>query len=166
MASAATAGPLFAQTIAQDTHISSEPSIAPSTSADKKIKIPRDSSHDDTISLDDSEDEEDKASISSSILDYHQPRRPHHQHPPIPDLRFEQSYLASIKSADGVWWKIALITVKDQMLLPLLQGFGFNLVVFGWRRWNRGVRFAGSGVGARVRRWWWGVNNWGVPVEK
>ena len=22
---------------------------------------------------------------------------------------------------------------------------------------------AGQGVGAKVRRWWWGVNNWEVP---
>ena len=23
----------------------------------------------------------------------------------------------------------------------------------------------GEGVGARVRRWWWGVNNWTLPEE-
>ncbi|CUS11394.1 unnamed protein product, partial [Tuber aestivum] len=33
--------------------------------------------------------------------------------PPIPDLRFEQSYLAGIAAADGVWWKVLLITVRD-----------------------------------------------------
>ncbi|RPB11438.1 DUF1770-domain-containing protein, partial [Morchella conica CCBAS932] len=80
--------------------------------------------------------------------------------PTLPDLRFEQSYLASIAAAEGVWWKIALITLKDQCLMPLLQGVGYNLFVMGFRVWNRGAKFAGAGVGARVRRWWWGVNNW------
>ena len=67
--------------------------------------------------------------------------------PPLPDLRFELSYLASIAPAKGVWWKIGLITAKDQVLLPLLQGLAFNLVLFGWRWWNRSVKFRGAGLG-------------------
>lgn len=35
--------------------------------------------------------------------------------PPLPDLRFEQSYLASLKDAD-TWGRIAWITVRDQVL--------------------------------------------------
>jgi len=35
--------------------------------------------------------------------------------------------------------------------------------VFGWRAWNQETKFAGAGVGARVRRWWWDVNGWRVP---
>ena len=101
------------------------------------------------IEEEDNDDADERASISSSILDYypsssHRRRRPL---PPVPDLRFEQSYLGSIAPANGVWWKIALITAKDQMLMPLLQGLGFNLVVVGWRSWNRGVRFHGAGLG-------------------
>lgn len=34
--------------------------------------------------------------------------------PPLPDLRFEQSYLASIKDVDSPW-KVAFITVRDQV---------------------------------------------------
>lgn len=34
--------------------------------------------------------------------------------PPLPDLRFEQSYLRSISGAD-TWWKVALITARDQV---------------------------------------------------
>ena len=34
--------------------------------------------------------------------------------PPLPDLRFEQSYLASIKSAE-TWWAIAWITGRDHV---------------------------------------------------
>lgn len=46
------------------------------------------------------------------------PRRPHHL-PPMPDLRFEQSYLHSIRNAD-TWWKVVWITVRDQVCF-----FGF-----------------------------------------
>ena len=41
-------------------------------------------------------------------------KRPVKHFPPIPDLRFEQSYLQSISKAD-TWWQVALITVKDQV---------------------------------------------------
>lgn len=34
--------------------------------------------------------------------------------PPIPDLRFEQSYLHSISKAE-TWWEVLFITVKDQV---------------------------------------------------
>jgi hypothetical protein len=34
--------------------------------------------------------------------------------PPLPDLRFEQSYLASIAAAD-TRWRVAYITVRDQV---------------------------------------------------
>lgn len=67
--------------------------------------------------------------------------------PPIPDLRFEESYLTGIAAANGVWWKILLITVKDQMILPLLQGLGYNLLLIGWWRWNSRVMWGGKGVG-------------------
>ncbi|KAI7003622.1 hypothetical protein KC362_g19001, partial [Hortaea werneckii] len=26
-----------------------------------------------------------------------------------------------------------------------------------------GTKFSGQTVGAKIRRWWWGVNNWKVP---
>jgi hypothetical protein len=40
------------------------------------------------------------------------PRR--HALPPLPDLRFEQSYLRSIEKADS-WAKVAWITFRDQV---------------------------------------------------
>ncbi|KAF8244747.1 hypothetical protein K440DRAFT_5325 [Wilcoxina mikolae CBS 423.85] len=142
--------PLAAQTLAQDTHIIHSPTpsrdIAPSTSADKKFPL-----YDNSDSDDDDLDFPPRHRLQ---------RRPL---PPLPDLRFEQSYMASIAPANGVWWKVVLITVKDQVFMPLLQGLGFNLALFGWRWWNRGVKFSGAGVGAKVRRWWWGVNNWEIP---
>lgn len=141
--------PLAAETLIQDTHIIRSPSlsrdIAPPTAADTRI-------HDDYLGIDDS-DASDNAdtcsahSISSSAVNYEPGRRLRKQLPQLPDLRFEQSYLASIASAQGVWWKIALITLKDQVIMPLMQGVLYNLLVAGWKVWNRGARFSGAGVG-------------------
>lgn len=141
--------PLAAETLVQDTHIIRSPSprrdIAPSTAADT-IKI-----HHDYLGIDDSDAEDTRSthSISSSIINHEPEGRLRKQLPQLPDLRFEQSYLASIASAQGVWWKIALITLKDQVLMPLMQGVLYNLLVSGWKVWNRGARFSGAGVGGR-----------------
>ncbi|TGZ84425.1 hypothetical protein EX30DRAFT_338950 [Ascodesmis nigricans] len=155
----------LAETLIQDTHLTSRPSTQPPTAADSLQTVPPESSPSYPSypyrPLDLDVDSSDTASISSSIL---RPSSAYgHYRQPLPDLRFEQSYLASIAPAQGVWWKIALITLKDQVLLAFLQGFGFKLVTLGWRRWNTAVRFAGNGMGARIRRWWWEVNNWEIP---
>jgi hypothetical protein len=127
-------GSLAAQALAQDTHIVYSPSpswdIAPSTSADTNIPVYHDINDFDS-------------DFDSDHYPWHR-RRPL---PPLPDLRFEQSYMASIALANGVWWKILLITIKDQMFMPLFQGLGFNLALSGWRWWNRGVKFSGAGLG-------------------
>lgn len=116
--------------------------IAPSTAADTS-KI-----HDDYLGIDES-DASDTRSISSSVVNYGPEGRLRKQLPQVPDLRFEQSYLASIAPAQGVWWKIALITLKDQVMMPLVQGVLYNLLVAGWKMWNRGARLSGAGVGGR-----------------
>ena len=85
-----------------------------------------------------------------------------HNLPPLPDLRFEQSYLARIKHCDGPL-SMAYVTFLDHFVMPLAQGVLWNLGIAGWRAWNHGVKFQGQGVGARMRRWWWGVNNWKIP---
>ena len=51
-------------------------------------------------------------------------RRPRHHLPPMPDLRFEQSYLWSIRNAD-TWWKVGWITVRDQVR-PLTERKGWD----------------------------------------
>ncbi|KAF1986759.1 DUF1770-domain-containing protein [Aulographum hederae CBS 113979] len=90
------------------------------------------------------------------------PRKP--TLPPLPDLRFEQSYLKSIEHAEGWGFKsVGYITIRDQVLLPLVQGVVWTLLQSGWRYWNRSSQFSGKTAGARLRRWWWGVNNWKVP---
>lgn len=61
----------------------------------------------------------DAGSIPSDIVDPSRVIRPvrrRHTLPPMPDLRFEQSYLASIKDAD-TWGRVAWITVRDQVRL-------------------------------------------------
>lgn len=85
--------------------------------------------------------------------------------PPLPDLRFEQSYLKSLEPAK-TWQDIAWITTRDHLILPLGQGVVWNLILAGWRHWNQGAKFYGAGLGSRVRRWWWGVNNWEIPEIK
>ncbi|CZR59146.1 uncharacterized protein PAC_09038 [Phialocephala subalpina] len=81
---------------------------------------------------------------------------------PLPDLRFEQSYLASIAGAD-TRWRVAYITVRDQVFLPLVQGMVWSLALHGWRFWNKNAQLSGSSVGAKVRRWWYRTNNWKMP---
>ncbi|KAM5351550.1 hypothetical protein ACJ41O_004273 [Fusarium nematophilum] len=103
--------------------------------------------------------DEDEEDIPYSVL---RPAPRHYNLPPLPDLRFEQSYLRSISKAD-TWWKVALITARDQILMPLTQGLVYNLFLCGWQHWNRNARLHGNTLGARVRRWWWGVNNWKIP---
>ncbi|RDA86739.1 hypothetical protein CP532_4186 [Ophiocordyceps camponoti-leonardi (nom. inval.)] len=137
--------------------------IAPSTAAEKKQTL--------TVEEDDQED------IPCSVL---RPTPRRRNLPPLPDLRFEQSYLHSISNAD-TWWKVMLITVRDQvrshekpdlsrrtshlrqMIMPLAQGLIYNLILNGWQYSRRNARFHGTSSGARLRRWWYGVNNWAIP---
>lgn len=51
------------------------------------------------------------------------------------------------------------------MMMPFVQGILYNLAICGWQYWNRNARLSGSSIGARVRRWWWGVNKWPIPPE-
>ena len=94
----------------QTAHINKRPSPehdrAPSTAADSKQPVHLDHSATGDVDSDVEEDE-----IHTSILKP-EPRRP--QMPPLPDLRFEQSYLASIKDAT-TWHAVTYITVRDQV---------------------------------------------------
>lgn len=47
--------------------------------------------------------------------------------------------------------------------MPLVQGVAWTLILAGWRHWNKTATYSGQTVGARVRRWWWSVNNWKLP---
>ncbi|KAK1998269.1 DUF1770-domain-containing protein [Colletotrichum falcatum] len=151
-----------AETI-QTAHINRAPSpnhdLNPSTTASEKEPVTLEpvSSHDD---LDDG-DELDEY-IPRSIVN---PKQRSTKLPPMPDLRFEQSYLHSISKAD-TWGRVAWITTRDQVMMPLVQGVIYNLFLIGWHHWNRNAQVHGSSIGAKVRRWWYGVNNWQLPPPR
>ncbi|KAI8952334.1 hypothetical protein F4801DRAFT_225911 [Xylaria longipes] len=165
----------IAETI-QTAHIKREPSprhdLNPSTAASTRqpaylspaspSSLRRYNNNNDDDELDDDDDEEE---IPLSVLVRPREaarRRRAPSFPPMPDLRFEQSYLHSIAGAE-TWGRVAWITVRDQIMMPLAQGLLYNLAVVGWQHWNRNAQMSGSSVGARLRRWWYGVNNWPLP---
>ncbi|KAI1854619.1 hypothetical protein JX265_007512 [Neoarthrinium moseri] len=118
-----------------------------------------DHEHDDDVAaISDDEDDE----IPISVL---RPHRRRTSFPPMPDLRFEQSYLHSIQDAEG-WGRVVWITVRDQVMMPLAQGVLYNLAICGWQFWNRNAQYSGGSAGARLRRWWYSVNNWPIPPKK
>ncbi|GIZ46759.1 hypothetical protein CKM354_000987200 [Cercospora kikuchii] len=150
-----------AETI-QTAHINHNPTthdLAPQTSVDTKIPVEFDCSGDVASVADDVGEDEVPLSILRPLPDEerHAPR-----HLQLPDLRFEQSYLKSIEKAED-WRMVAYITMKDQVLMPLVQGLAWSLIVAGWRHWNASAKFSGQTIGAKIRRWWWGVNNWKIP---
>jgi len=115
----------IAETI-QTAHIRRDPSadrdINPSTAASKKIPVtleehPIGDLHDvDGIDEGDEEGEEEEEEEEEDDIPYGvvRPKRRTSNLPPLPDLRFEQSYLYSISQADN-WWKVAWITARDQV---------------------------------------------------
>lgn len=119
---------------------------------------------------DSNEEEEDEEEVDDEELDifgdelpYRKNRRLTSSLPKIPDLRFEQTYRKSIESANGVWWKIALITIRDQVLMTLAQGFLWQLTLVGVKSWRLAVAAKGSSAGqtylGRISNWWAKVNN-------
>lgn len=86
--------------------------VNPSTTASvsKPVSV-RPETADDSYSIDDEDEEEEEEDIPYSVI---QPIPRKHALPPLPDLRFEQSYLASIKDAKSNG-RIAFITIRDQV---------------------------------------------------
>lgn len=103
----------IAETI-QTAHINRAPSAAhdinPSTAADTRELVRL---VDKKMASEYKDEDEDDDDIPVSML--RSQRRFSHL-PPIPDLRFEQSYLHSIKDAKS-WWMVAWITTRDQVRL-------------------------------------------------
>jgi hypothetical protein len=69
-------------------------------------------SHSEAEEEDDEEEDETEDELLYRSRVKPRPRR--HRLPPMPDLRFEQSYLSSIRNAD-TWWKVGWITARDQV---------------------------------------------------
>lgn len=148
-----------------------EHDVNPSTAASEKFPADLVPSQDEDLSTEDQDDDDDASSHTSSTSTIpsdivrpipRQPPRRHHL--PLPDLRFEQTYLASLKNADTTG-KVVYITIRDQVLLPLLQGVGYHLLISGWRYWNRASKFTGQTLGTRIRIWWWRLNSWPIPQD-
>ncbi|TQN72604.1 hypothetical protein CSHISOI_02855 [Colletotrichum shisoi] len=99
-----------AETI-QTAHINRTPSpnhdLNPSTAASEKEPVTLEP----VLSHDDLDDDELDDYIPRSIVN---PKQRSAKLPPLPDLRFEQSYLHSISKAD-TWGRVAWITVRDQV---------------------------------------------------
>lgn len=96
-------------------HPSPRHDINPSTAASEKVL------YEQVADPDHEPSEVDTASIATDIIDRPAlrpiPRR--RDLPPLPDLRFEQSYLASIRDAE-TWQRVAWITIRDQVWIEVL----------------------------------------------
>lgn len=112
------------QTASINRHPDVDHDLNPSTAASQKTPVtvshhePESASsehfiYDQVDELDDAEDDEED--IPYDVI---RPVQRRTSLPPLPDLRFEQSYLASLAGAD-TYWKVAYITMRDQVLLAL-----------------------------------------------
>ena len=81
------------------------------------------------------------------------------QLPPLPDLRFEQSYRRAIAPAKGSWLWIAILTIRDQVMFPLVQGFLWALVVAGYRTWQVSASQNGSMWGGKSGQFFYRNSN-------
>jgi len=133
--------------------------LNPSTAASAKVPVTV-SNNGEYDGIDDDEMEDDDDEIPEDVV---RPLPRKANLPPLPDLRFEQSYLASIAGAD-TYWRVGWITVRDQVFMALAQGFLTSLAFAGWKHWNANAQLSGSSAGARLRRWWYKTNNW--PVKE
>jgi hypothetical protein len=136
----------IAETI-QTAHIKRDPSphhdLNPSTSA--SVKEPVTISHvqqqhpggeGEEIGLDEDEDDDDIDDAESEIpISVLRPQARRTSFPPMPDLRFEQSYLNSLRDAD-TWWRVGWITVRDQVRMDSLAS-----VLSSCPRWGFGLFF-------------------------
>ncbi|KAF2744038.1 DUF1770-domain-containing protein [Sporormia fimetaria CBS 119925] len=152
--------PVEIASILQSASIKRNPSPAhdlnPSTAASEKVPVHL-APHPDPDDVSNVAEDE----IPISLLD---PVHRRANMPPLPDMRFEQSYLKSIEKAES-WQGVVWITIRDQVVMCFAQGVLWNLLLHGWRYFNRSSKFSGRSVGARLRRWWWGVNNWQIPTS-
>lgn len=95
-------------------HPSPAHDLNPSTAASKKQPVSP------TTSI-----SSDASTIPESVLKP-VPRRANL--PPLPDMRFEQSYLASLQGVES-WWRIAWITGRDQV-------WHYLLVIADLKEWD------------------------------
>jgi hypothetical protein len=71
--------------------------------------------------------------------------------------------LPEIQSMDVFQSTIADV---EQVIICFAQGVLWQLILNGWRHWNKSAKFSGKNVGSKIRRWWWGVNGWAIPTAQ
>ncbi|RKF64193.1 putative duf1770 domain-containing protein [Erysiphe neolycopersici] len=106
-----------------------------------------------------SEEEEEESFLFPQRAKSSRQKWRNHRLSPLPDLRFEQSYRNSIAGAETVG-NIIAITIRDQVMVPLLQGTLWSLALLGWAHWNRVAQVSGSSLGSKFKLWWCKTNNW------
>jgi hypothetical protein len=170
----------LAQTAVQDSHIIRHPSpsrdIAPATSADRPpVSIARDAlpsiqfsssranlhalskPHPSEHDIDDDDQEEITSELSleedSPAPSSPPPKRQRPPLPPIPDLRFEQAYLKQLEAAKGSVFWIVIITLREQVLFPGVQGFLWALGLAGIRTLRTRQAESGREWGSWIRDW-------------
>jgi hypothetical protein len=94
------------QSASIERHPSPRHDLNPSTAASAKEPVGLEHNAEDIDDLDVDEDE-----VPVSVL---RPLPRRHTMPPLPDMRFEQSYLKSIEKSEG-WMGIMWITFTDQV---------------------------------------------------
>ncbi|KAK9384716.1 hypothetical protein V1515DRAFT_610724 [Lipomyces mesembrius] len=76
------------------------------------------------------------------------------------DLRAEQTYMRAIAKAGGSILGIALITIKDQVLVQFAQGFGLKLLKILLVPWFRGTIRSGQTTGSVFKTTLLGIANY------
>jgi hypothetical protein len=123
-------------TIVEDTHIETEPEIAPATSADAKPVIV-DTSGDYPEVLPESDNHGQSRSAPAKR--------------PLPDLRHEQTYLAAINRTNGTYLSIARVTILDFLLWPTITQFAYVLGLNGFKYLREGSSRSGRKFGEIIR---------------
>jgi hypothetical protein len=110
----------IAETV-QTAHINRAPSpnhdVNPATAASAKMPV---ALH--PVEFGEHDDLDDEDDIQYNEI---KPKQRAANFPPLPDLRFEQSYLHSISKAD-TWGKVAWITARDQVSYNEIFFYNFD----------------------------------------
>lgn len=70
---------------------------------------------------------------------------------PIPDLRFEQTYLTALNKTDWSHWSVFRVTLVDFLLWPMLQGAVWALALNGFRYLRTSSNSQGKAFGLVIK---------------
>ncbi len=148
------------ETLVQDAHINRHPEIAPDTSGKRHVFVLSTNMLNNIadrkpieIHLDDESDDEDPSDGPEAVPASHRERRAGGllNGQPIPDLRFEQTYLASLRRTDLSWYSIFRVTLIDYLMFPMFQGLLWTLAVASLRHLRGTTTKSGRQFGQVLR---------------